>query len=831
MKKLFTIILVVFVTLLSYAQHNVSGTFTNDLTGEPVSFATIELDGNFRYTAQTDVAGYYFINAVATGQYKVQITRAGFAKKSFPLIVNQNQKINISLSPSQSEVLEIEILPIVIDLNEFTFKSTRASDQTPMSYAMVEKEDIEKKNLGQDLPTMLEHTPSIVTTSDAGAGVGYTGLRLRGSDFSRINMTINGIPYNDSESQGIFLVNLPDFASSVEDIQIQRGVGTSTNGSGAFGGSINIKTAKGKSKPWATIANSIGSFGTMKNTIAGGTGYINKHWTFDGRLSRVVSDGYIDRSSVDLESYYLSAGYISDRAMVKFNNFSGNERTNQAWNGSPEARINGSRADIIEHYNNNKGSLYNTIEDSINLFKSDRRYNYYTYEDEIDLYQQNHYQLITTYQINGGVHLNGAIHYTKGSGYFEQFKFEDDLADYGIEDVIIGQDTIANSDIIRRRWLDNDFYGFSLSSNIDLLTNTNFVIGTAWNQYAGEHFGEVTWARYAGKSNIGDRYYENDALKTDFNIFTKADYRLTDEVVLFGDLQYRNVGYNFLGFNENANAAIQNVVHHFFNPKIGGSYQYNNYNKFYASFAVANREPTRDDYTNSSTVSRPKAERLNNVELGWHYSKQGLKLSSNIYIMDYKNQLVLNGKINDVGEFNRQNVDQSSRVGLEVDGAYKINEQWKASGNITLSRNNIKDYQEYIFNYVSNEEEVENFSNTNIAFSPSVISGLKLDFAPKEHIELSLLGKYVGRQYLDNTTNENRSLDPYFVTDVLASYRLKNKFFKEITFNLKLNNLFSVEYVSNGYTYSYKLGDDVVTENFLYPQATRNILAGISINF
>lgn len=829
MKKVTALVICCLAIASIFAQHELSGTFTNSTNEKAVQFATIELKSSFRYTATTNVNGKFKINNIQTGTYTITISHPEFDPKSFPFTISENQSLNIALSP-KSAPSDVRILPIIRELDEFVLKGTRADENTPVTYSTVTKEDIEAKNLGQDLPTILEHTPSIITTSDAGAGIGYTSMRLRGSDFSRINMTINGVPYNDSESQGIFLVNLPDFASSIEDIQVQRGVGTSTNGSGAFGGSINIKTKKLNQKPFAELSNSIGSYNTVKNTISGGTGLINNKWAFEGRLSRIVSDGFIDRASVELESYYLSAGYQNDNTLIRLVNFSGEEVTYQAWNGTPEARVTGNKNALETHYANNIGSLYNTFADSVNLFSSDRSYNYYTYQNEVDNYQQDHYQLLLTQQLSG-VHLNAALHYTKGQGYFEQFKYKDDLADYDINNITIGGDTITQSNIVRRRWLDNDFYGLTLDANHDVNSELSLTAGSAWNQYAGKHFGEVIWAEYAGNRDINHRYYDNDAQKTDYTLFVKANYRVNDQIDLFGDLQYRNVGYNFLGFSESGNSAIQNVVHDFVNPKLGITYAYDNYNTLYGSFAMANREPTRDDYTNTSTLSRPLPEQLVDIEMGWKHKKDALTLNANVYIMDYKNQLVLTGKLNDVGEFTRQNVEQSSRTGIEAIANYIVNEQWQVGGNLTLSSNKIADFDNYVFNYDTGLEEVQRFKSTDISFSPNVIGAAKVQFKPMNNLSVALLTKYVGPQYLDNTGSTDKRLDGYMVNDILASYTLKQKIFEEISLQMKLNNLFSVNYSASGYTYSYITGGQTITENFLYPQANINALIGLTLKF
>jgi iron complex outermembrane receptor protein len=716
-----------------------------------------------------------------------------------------------------------------------------------MAYTNISREELQTQNLGQDLPILLNFTPSVVTTSDAGAGVGYTGIRIRGSDATRINLTINGIPLNDAESQGTFLVNLPDFASSIQSLQIQRGVGSSTNGAGSFGGSINIQTNQLSEEAFAEVSNSVGSFNTWKHTIRVGSGLIADKFTLDARLSKISSDGFIDRAFSDLKSFYLSGAYYGKKTTLRANIFSGKEQTFQAWYGIPEARLKGDLQGMDAYIDRNFLSD-NQID---NLFNSDSRtYNSQTYDNETDNYQQDHYQFFITQSLAKNWNLNVALHYTRGKGYFEQYREEDSLEDYGLPNVSIGNETIANSDLIRRRWLDNHFYGTVFSLNHQT-KRSDFTLGGALNKYLGDHYGEIIWARYAVNSSIRDRYYENDAEKTDFNIFWKVNHQLTDKLSALVDLQYRRVFYSFLGNqvdSQGTRNVQQNVLFDFFNPKIGLNYALSPLADVYASLSVGSKEPNRDDFTQSSPDSRPNAEKLYDVELGYRQRGENLTYSFNAYGMFYQDQLILTGEVNDVGAFNRSNVDKSYRIGIEAEAVFRLNKKLTWSVNATLSQNKIQNFREYVDFYGTTEEfpdvQAQGFEqdentgqlfkeleNTDIAFSPNLITASQLQFQPFKGFEIALLSKYVGQQYLDNTSSELRKLDAFFTNDIRLSYQMKTSLIPEMRFTLLLNNVLNEEYESNGYTYGYFLGSERISENFYFPQADTNFLLGVSLLF
>ena len=717
------------------------------------------------------------------------------------------------LSAQQSDTLII-----YPELQEVNINALRATEKTPMSFTNISQEQLEEQNLGQDIPYMLSLTPSVVTTSDAGAGIGYTGFRVRGSDPSRINVTIDGIPLNDAESQGVWWVNMPDFTSSVDDIQIQRGVGTSTNGAGAFGASVNLKTQGLRTKAYATTNNTVGSFKTLKNNVEFGTGLLMNKFTFDGRLSRISSDGYIDRATSDLKSLYLSGGYYGNDEQLKLTLISGKEKTYQAWNGVPLAYIN---------------------DDSLRTFNS------YTYENETDNYWQDHYMAHYSKQLSSSSKLNIGLHFTHGEGYYEQYKSDESLSDYGLSDVYVGNDTISETDLIRRKWLDNDFYGaiFSYSNKMDKL---DYIVGGGWNTYEGRHYGEVRWAKYASDGTLGHVYYENDAVKTDFNVYAKAFYNYSEQLTLFGDVQQRTIDYSFIGKDDNGNALEDTVDFSFFNPKFGGFYQIDNESSAFASFAVANREPNRSDFVDSSPNSRPMHETLYDTEMGYKLNRKNYAISATAYYMIYDNQLILTGKINDVGEYTRENVGYSERRGIEIEGGIKINNKWDWSGNISMSQNTIAQYTEYVDNWDTWGQETVNYENTNIAFSPELIWASKLDYQLNKNIELQLISKYVGEQFIDNTSSEDRQLDAYLVHHGRAIWNIESNLFKFAKLSVQVNNLLDENYVNNAWIYRFKSDgydprpdDPYVTANSqggydmagYFPQAKRNFLLALTLGF
>jgi len=710
-------------------------------------------------------------------------------------------------------------------LNEVVVKSTRASEKSGMVFSTVTKKEIRKQNLGQDIPFLLNQLPSVVVTSDAGAGIGYTGIRIRGSDATRVNVTLNGVPYNDSESQGVFWVNMPDFASSIQSMQVQRGVGSSTNGAGAFGGSININTLGYEPLPTAETNFSVGSFGTLKNNILASTGLIDGKFVVDARLSRIVSDGFLNRSASNLRSFYVSGGYYFKDNFIRLNVFSGHEVTQQAWEGTPEALAKGDQAGIRAYVDRNGlGDAYLQ-----RMLSEGRRFNHYTYDNQVDNYQQDHYQLISSFKIHENWRFNPTLHYTYGRGFYEQFRVNDRLSRYGIAPVVIGNQTISRSDLIRRKWLNNDFYGAVWSFDYTKPGPLSATFGGGWNQYLGDHFGEVIWARFASTSNIRQRWYENLGTKQDFNTYAKATYDVSDRLSVYGDLQYRRVGFQINGSDDNDIQLNTDVVYHFFNPKAGLTYQLNDRTSAFLSYAKGSREPSRQDFVDGLGQS-PRPETLHDFEAGYKFQKGKAKTEVTLYYMHYRDQLVLTGQVNDVGNAIRINVPVSYRAGIEWQGSMQVGNHWVLGGNATFSQNKIRNFSETIVSYDETPTQVNSLTDTDISFSPNVIAGGQMSYLPAKNIEITWMPKYVGRQFLDNTSSASRQIDAFFVNDVRMNWTVKSKIAKEITFSLLVNNVLNHVYEANGYTYSYIAGG-VITENFLYPQAGRNFLAAVRLKW
>ena len=675
------------------------------------------------------------------------------------------------------------------NLDEVLVKAVRVQPNAPITHSNLTKKDIRKRNLGQDIPVLLNYLPSVVSSSDAGTGIGYTYLRVRGSDATRVNVTINGIPYNDAESQGTFWVNLGDFASSVESLQLQRGVGTSTNGSGAFGASLNILTDGISENAGGEIANSFGSFGTRKHSIKFTTGLLNDHFEFAGRLSKIYSDGYVDRAFTDLKSYYLQGNYVDKNTIVKAITFGGKEKTYQAWYGLSKDQL-----------------------------EEDRTQNPYTYDNETDNYWQDHYQLHWIETLNANWSTNIGLNYTRGKGYFEQFKDGRSAADYNN---LINED----SDVVVRRWLDNHFY--VANANVTYKKNSlELITGISYSDYTNDHYGEIIWGSdLASGTNIRDRYYLSISDKSDFSIFSKATFRMSEKLQAFLDIQGRFVNYTTTGLTSDRVPIDVDERFDFFNPKLGFTYTLNPGNSLYVSYARANKEPNRNDF--ESNAVDVQHEELNDFELGWRHESDRLRLNANVYYMQYNNQLVLTGALDNVGEYLRENVDKSYRLGLELDASIILTEQLSLVSNFALSKNKIQDLT------INRDGAVQNLNDTNIAFSPDLITTHALEYAPNTKFRAALIGKYVGEQYLSNTDTEASKLDSYFVTDFNFTYTLPvNNVFDSIVFTGMVNNLFDLKYVDRGYTYLDTWSGPTATEiQGYYPQATRNFLLGMTLMF
>ena len=781
-------------SVTSWAQ-TITGTVLDAQSKDPLPGANIVQQGTHNGVA-SEKDGTFTIKLIPRGGKQLTVSYVGY----------KSQTVEV---PEKKQKLTILLIPKTVMSSAVQIKGLRVDSKSAVTYDNISQKQIKEQNLGQDIPYLINFTPSVVTTSDAGAGVGYTGIRIRGVDPTRINVTINGIPLNDSESQAVYWVDIPDLASSIQSMQIQRGVGTSTNGAGAFGASINIQTTGIEPSAFGDVNVSYGSFNTQKYDVKVGTGLMKNGWSFDARLSKIHSDGYIDRAFSDLKSMFFTASHYGKRSLLQVNIFPGKEKTYQAWYGVKQS-----------------------------ILDTNRTYNPYTYDNQTDNYNQNHYQVLYSYKLKKNWTANIALHYTKGKGYYEEYKKNQLLSDYSLQNVVLPDTVIKRTDLIRRKWLDNDFYGLTYSTNIKHGNVWNLDVGGAYNIYKGQHFGHVIWAKYFSNGNIRHPYYDNNATKKDGNIYAKLTYNLTRKFSAFGDLQMRNVNYNFLGngiVKRNGKETIvptqQTANLTFWNPKIGLNYQFDKGHRVYTSFSVGNKEPGRDEYVESTPQSRPKPETLYDWETGYRYESPKMALGLTGYLMDYKDQLILTGQINDVGAYIRQNVPKSYRMGLELQAAFRITNFLQWSGNATFSRNKIDKYKAFVDNYDTGGQKVYTYQNTNIAFSPNMLFNSIFRFSHK-NLKVDFMSKYVGKQYLDNTQSESSILKAYFINDLRVNYDIKSvPMVNTLRISFLLNNIFNEMYSSNGYDYSYIYNGQMTTENYYYPQAGRNFLVQLSLNF
>ena len=715
---------------------------------------------------------------------------------------------------------ELDSLPL-ISLEEVQLIGIRANDQTPVTFTNITQKELAPRNLGQDIPILLNYLPAVVTTSDAGAGIGYTGIRVRGTDATRVNVTINGIPYNDSESQGTFWVNLPDFASSVDQIQLQRGVGTSTNGSAAFGASLNLETAALADKPFVELASSLGSFNSGKNSLQFSTGLLNEYFTFSGRLSQIQSEGYVDRASSNLKSYFFQGAFQDKNTLIKALLFGGHEITYQSWYGLDASTLESDRR------SNPAGAIYDLNGNASGF-----------YDNQVDDYTQDHFQLHWNEQLNPSWNFSLGLNYTYGRGFYEEyndlwyiqnssFGSETDYSYLQIPQNNTSENTVNATENISQKWLDNQYYVLTLGLNYqDSETTLNF--GTLASRYVGDHFGVLLWGQQIGTVQPGHRFYENQGIKTEASAFLKVSQKLNTSWNAFIDLQFRGINYEVSG--KIAGPSNFEVADDFlfFNPKAGLTYSFRESQKIYFSYAMAQREPNRTDYENGT----PKPEKLNDFELGWRIKKERIQAQANLYWMDYNNQLVLTGALDAVGAPIRQNVGESRRVGLEVEAQWQFLDQLIWKPNIALSSNKNLDF------YFKRDGVLEALEKTNLAYSPNFIAGNALVFMPSTSFQIGLLSKYVGKQYMGNIDSENSLLEAYFVSDISAVWTWQpEKWIESIQWSVLVNNIFNAKYQSNGYFYTFD--DDwsnpaqisTIEGAGFYPQAGINFLSGLSLRF
>jgi iron complex outermembrane receptor protein len=808
MKGFFIGLIFLFSSTVMNGQNTIYGHVENN-NGESLIQATVFLVGTY-HAAVTDDKGNYSIENVASGSYTLKASYVGYKSYTSEMEVEGNLEIEINLGES------------LLALEGVQINSTRVQKDAAFAHVNISREDLEKENLGQDVPFLLRWTPSAVVTSDAGAGIGYTGIRIRGSDPTSINVTINGVPLNDGESQNVFWVDLPDFMTSVDNLQIQRGVGTSTNGPSAFGATISMNTNKLYQNPYAHANTSYGSFNSRKLSVNLGTGLLNDRYSIDGRYSIVKSDGYIDRASSDLKSWYFSAARMGVKSSLRLVAFSGKERTYQSWLGAPQSKLNGDDVELRAHFDRNRW-MY-TQADSLNLFQSDRKYNYYTYENQVDDYQQDHYQLHYSIYPSSKFQMKASAHYTRGYGFFEEFKPDEP---YGIYDLpeVKGQDgeIIESGDLIRRRWLDNDFYGIVLNGEYKPSSTFMMQFGGAVSQYKGDHYGNVISAIGINDINLANLYYEGFGDKFDANIYAKANYRI-GKINVFGDIQIRELNYKISGEDDDLTLLDVDINYSFVNPKFGLTYLLNTNHNLYASIAIGNKEPVRGDIIDN-LENIPLHETLYDFEVGYRLKKDKFAFEWNNYVMLYNNQLVLTGEVNNSGAFIKSNVGESSRIGTELMFSTELTSHLFWNVNTTISSNKVDSYIENL------GDKINEYSGTDISFSPSIIASNALMYKFEKGIEVEFSTKYVGKQYLDNTSNEDRSLPGYTFSNLRIGYEWDPSYLGKVKFNGAVYNLFNAKFSSNGYTYSYYSDELLVTENFMYAQAGIHFMLAMNIEF
>jgi iron complex outermembrane recepter protein len=814
MKKMSLLLLMQLLLLTGIAQTGIKGIVT-DHNKQPLPGASVVIKQTYNGISTGHDGSYEFKNLKA-GNHVLMVSFIGFETRE------------VDFNPAEISVLNVELTPKVVFTEEIMVAATRAGDKTPVAYTNISGEFLKERNFGQDIPYLLTLTPSFVATSDAGAGIGYTNFRVRGTDLNRINVTVNGIPLNDAESHGTWFVDQPDLAGSTENIQIQRGVGTSTNGAAAFGATINLQTLSLIPEPYTEFRTAAGSFSTFRNTLSAGTGLINGKFTVDARLSKIASDGFIDRAFSDLKSFYLAAGYYAANTVVKVMVSGGLETTYQAWNGVPSVRLN-SDTEGMKRYEDHW--LYSAAETSRMLASHPRTYNLYTYENQVDNYQQDHFQVHLSHRLSNYVSFNAALHYTIGLGYYEQFKANQKFTDYGMNNPVINGLEVKRTDLVRRKILDNDFYGGIFSLNYKK-GKTDLWWGGGVHQYDGLHYGNIIWAAQAGGYPKDYEWYHNKGVKTDMNSYLKVNYQLTRLISLFGDAQIRHINYEMKGIDDDLRSLSQKHLFTFFNPKAGIFVQPSARQHAYFSFARASREPNRDNFADADqSKPQPRHETLNDFELGYQIKNNAWTAGVNFYYMHYNHQLALTGQINDVGSPIMVNVDKSYRTGMELNWGVKILPSLQWDANATFSKNKIKDFTEYIDDWDTGGQQAKALGTTDLAFSPNTTGNSQLRWSPFLNTGISLVSHYAGKQYIDNTSSDDRVLEAWMVNSLIADYKFSTELFDQVTLRLMVNNLFDTEYESNAWVYSYLLDGQRYKMDGYFPQAGIHFMFGIDIRF
>jgi len=796
------------------AQNAITGMVKNE-ENQPLEGAHVWIK-ELRRGAITNNRGEFSLeNLPSQGVVHLQISFLGFKTEKLTVDLSKPEPVFVSLK--EQSIMGQEII----------ISATRAKETTPTSHVTLTSEKIRQQNSGQEIPMLLQIAPSLVATSDAGNGVGYSTFRIRGTDQSRINVMVNDIPLNDAESHGVFWVNMPDFSESVNIVQIQRGVGTSGNGAAAFGASVNLSTNNLEEDAYAEVNNAFGTFNSHKHTVKASTGLLSNNTAFDVRLSQIKSDGFIDRAFSDLKSFYFSGGYYSDKHVLRTNIFWGKEITYQAWEGVPKVKLLNDTA-RMRQFAQDAGY---SDEETENLFNSNpRTFNRYLYHNQTDNYKQNHYQIFYTYTPNQSLKTNLALHYTQGFGYYESYRYNKKLSSFGLPNINIGDTIIKRTDLINRKFLDNDFYGI-VASVINKLEKLETTFGGGLNRYDGHHFGTIIWSKFNNGTIIPDHeYYRNRGIKDDGNVYLRSTFKITESLSFYGDLQWRGIHYKIDGVDDDNRNVTQEHRYSFFNPKAGLFYVRESLSAFF-SFAQAHREPTRSNFTDADpTRGVPKYERLNDFETGIQYKTSKGHLSLNGYFMHYNDQLVLTGNINDVGSPIMENVKDSYRLGVEMLFSVKIlqNLQWTA--NTTLSKNKIRNFVAYFDDWDTWSQRVDTLKEIDIAFSPSVIAGSQMEWEPLKGFSMILSDNFVGKQFIDNTSNNNRALDPYWVSNLRLNYRYRiSTAVAHVYF--QINNLYNREYCSNAWVYTYFSNNEERMLDGYFPQAGRHFMIGLNVRF
>lgn len=821
MKKLLLVVAVLALTASAIAQNVITGT-VKDEKGEHLPGANVSaIFNNGSIGGITNEKGEFKLSVGHQNRCTLKVSFVGYT--TFERSINVKGEKHVEVALEETSVVTDEVIVSAI----------KASQKSPVAYTNISKAQLEQRSAAEDIPYMLSLTPSAVSTSETGIGVGYTALRIRGTDPTRINVTVNGVPLNDSESQGVYWVNMPDFASSVNEVQVQRGVGTSTNGAAAFGATINFQTISISADPYAQIENSAGSFNTFVNSMKVGTGLLNDKFAFDARYSKLTSDGYIDYAFADHQSLYLSGSMLTGNGLLKMNLIHGDQHTGISWWGVPMEKLfkpawAGDDWEADRTYN--PAGEYTDEE-------GNTRY----YKDQTDNYKQTHYQLFYSHAVNNKLNLNGALHYTRGEGYYEQYKEDEPLADYGWKPAAVGVEVVDSTDLVRQKWMKNDFYGFTASANYKS-GDFSSSFGGGWNRYDGDHFGEVIWARFAGTNEKGDQWYFNNGEKTDYNVFGKINWQPVSKLNAFVDLQYRHIDYDMSGFDDDLKSLVQTHTFDFFNPKAGIYYDFSQQHQGYFSVGVSNREPTRANFkdANGDSDAMPKAEQLIDFEAGYHYRSSGFSASANFFYMMYNDQLVPTGEKSSAGYDIMTNVADSYRTGVELIFGAQLVQGLSWDGNLSLSANKIKNFVEHASVIDENWEEIDRkvteLGTTDIAYSPEVIGSSIFSYAPNSNFKFSLVSKYVGDQYFDNTSNEERKIDAYFINNFKVDVDVYPSFAKKVGIQLMVNNLFDLEYENNAYGANYYMrdADGNDTEgywSYYYPQAGIHFMSKITLTF